>query len=88
MCGTFVSGIASRSSEWTFLGQTDDLRGSDVIKFTRGVMLDFSFEVPVKLKIEFRSGEGGSSGNQGEVCVSILCILCLVDFGCLYLLFG
>jgi hypothetical protein len=30
-------------------------------------MLDFSFELPVKLKIEFRSGDAGNDGLRGEV---------------------
>ncbi len=55
------------SSQWTLVSQTEDSRGSDLIKFTKGIMLDFSFEVPVKLKMEFRSGDGGSDGLHGDV---------------------
>jgi len=64
-------------SDWAYLGETEIVNGASVLKFTRAVLVDFSFEIPSKLKLEFRVD--GTFGNSGKVCCCILAcpIICL-----------
>jgi len=68
---SFPSSRCFHRSDWQYVGETEVVSGGTVLKFTRAVLIDFSFEVPSKLKLEFRVG--GSSGRSGRVCSHIRC---------------
>jgi hypothetical protein len=63
-------------SDWHYLGETESVSGNTVLKYSRAVLADFSFEVPSKLKLEFRVG--GTSGNSGKVFFALHSLLFLL----------